>query len=175
MNTTLVYDYLFNDITISKFLIGVFPLDKIPIKVSKPAALVINTDISTRPGQHWLAVFIDTNNKGYYFDSYGMHINKKVQIFLKHNCTSWTHNTFQIQSCNSIVCGQYCCVFLALLSRNVSFDDSIQYLNISVPCINDFNVIQLFNRFFSTKSTTFFHKQQKSICLCLQKCCPLVR
>ena len=42
--------------------IGVFPRDKIPDVPKLPACYVVNSDPSTEPGHHWLAVFIDTSN-----------------------------------------------------------------------------------------------------------------
>ena len=37
-----------------------------------PAAIVCNTHDSDRPGEHWVAMYVDTERRGDYFDSYGL-------------------------------------------------------------------------------------------------------
>jgi hypothetical protein len=52
--------------------IGTFPRDLLPKKQIKkrPCALIVNTDDSTNPGQHWLAIYLDKNNNAEYLDSF---------------------------------------------------------------------------------------------------------
>jgi ribosomal protein S19 len=83
MNTNYLIQLLSKDHYIKNHFQGVFAADKIPIKVQPPVGLVINTDISSRPGKHWLAVYIDENFIGYYFDSYGYPIKNNVKHFFK--------------------------------------------------------------------------------------------
>nr|CAD7578487.1 unnamed protein product [Timema californicum] len=49
---------------------GVFPADQLPARIARPAALVINIDPNTKPGTHWVPIFIDKNGVGEYFDSH---------------------------------------------------------------------------------------------------------
>jgi hypothetical protein len=55
---------------------GVFPSDFLsthPLPGLVKYALIINTDIYTKHGSHWVAVHLDTRSStGYYFDSYGL-------------------------------------------------------------------------------------------------------
>ena len=37
-----------------------------------PSAYVINSDPSSEPGEHWIAVYFDKRGRGEYFDSYGL-------------------------------------------------------------------------------------------------------
>ena len=46
---------------------GVFSADTLP---RRPRLLVCNTDESTKPGQHWIAIHVDTDGRGEYFDSF---------------------------------------------------------------------------------------------------------
>ena len=41
-------------------------------KPTFPSAYVINSDPSTEPGEHWIAVYFDKHGRGEYFDSYGL-------------------------------------------------------------------------------------------------------
>jgi hypothetical protein len=45
---------------------GVFSRDRLP---DKPRLLVCNTDPSSRPGQHWIAIYVGEDGRGEYFDS----------------------------------------------------------------------------------------------------------
>lgn len=97
--------------------IGVYPSDKIPKKWTIPSALVFNTDNSKRPGIHWVSVYVDKNQCGCYFDSYGLapfvpsHINR-----IRRNCKNLRWNTVQLQSESSTVCGHFCVMFLYYMS-----------------------------------------------------------
>ena len=98
--------------------VGVFPADKIPIILERPCAIVANTDDSKKPGAHWVAMYVDSEGRGTFFDSYGLppmvpqHIDR-----LRRNCTVYEWNIQQLQSINSIVCGEYCIDFLFYMSR----------------------------------------------------------
>ena len=41
-------------------------------KPTFPSAYVINSDPSSKPGEHWVAVYFDKRGRGEYFDSYGL-------------------------------------------------------------------------------------------------------
>ena len=41
-------------------------------RVDYPSAYVINSHSSSKPGEHWIAVYFDKHEKGQYFDSYGL-------------------------------------------------------------------------------------------------------
>ena len=60
---------------------GTFSCDAIPkIKYKQPIAIIINTDPSYKPGEHWVALFIN-NNIAEYFDSFGGKPIKEIYIF----------------------------------------------------------------------------------------------
>jgi len=50
------------------YKVGVYPKDKIPSTLPKRSCIVINTDPSDRPGEHWLALFVLDHLE--FFDSY---------------------------------------------------------------------------------------------------------
>ena len=122
--------------------LGCFPRDMLPTAIPRlPAALVINTDDHTQPGQHWVAIFINSNLVAEYFDSYGLEpLFPEIYHFLYSHCISWTHNPITLQSVNPLsqVCGHFCvlfilfrcsnlsfCNFLSLFTRNAEINDSI--------------------------------------------------
>ena len=105
--------------------LGTFARDKIPdIQHEKrPWALVFNTDKSSEPGEHWLALFAEKDKKVEMFDSYG----------LSPTFYSFTDNDFRsssrtIQALGSSVCGHYCLLFLYLRAQAHSFEYSTYLL-----------------------------------------------
>ena len=85
-----------------------------------PMAIVCNTHDSDRPGEHWVAMYVDAERRCDYFDPYGLrpqHV--EFANFMKEHCSEWTSNDRKLQSPLSTVCGQYCVAFLLLRCRNV--------------------------------------------------------
>lgn len=97
--------------------VGVFPADRIVQKWNKPCAFVFNTDDHTKIGTHWVAIYVDRNNKGCYFDSYGQPpFNRHHLRVIRKNCKQLRWNTVQLQSLESANCGHFCVMFLHFLS-----------------------------------------------------------
>ncbi len=91
---------------------GVYALDEIPKSTLRPMALIINTDPSTRDGQHWTAVYIRKDNTGEYFDSYGKAPAETIQRYLTKNAPGgWEFNRRQVQGLSTL-CGGYCVQYL---------------------------------------------------------------
>jgi hypothetical protein len=47
---------------------GVYSIDTLP---ETPLLLVCNTAPSYKPGQHWVALYVNSRRRGEYFDSFG--------------------------------------------------------------------------------------------------------
>ena len=115
MYSAEIYRILSRDPFTMKYFIGVYPSDKIPnFHTSESRALVINTDKSSEPGRHWIAVFIENNQHVEFFDSfglppeaYGSDITTFVRRYPQVSC-----NKIPFQSLTSNVCGPYCIYFL---------------------------------------------------------------
>ena len=69
----------------------VYARNRLPRLLNVPSALVGNTDPDHRMGQHWVAIYIDANSRGEYYDPTGRppFIRAYVNCMNKH-CTSWT-------------------------------------------------------------------------------------
>ena len=91
--------------------IGVFPSDKLPRFISRPALLVCNTDASHLPGLHWIAIFVDSDGRGEFMDSFGREPGEPFLSFMHEQCRFWTYNDRQLQSVISSYCGHYVCYF----------------------------------------------------------------
>lgn len=103
---------------------GVFASDTLPHRLHhKPCLLIVNTDPIFKPGTHWLAIHIDREGRGTFFDSYGFppYI-PNIKRFLNRMCTSWKYNHIDLQNLGSTVCGQYCVMFLLYQAHGFSLD-----------------------------------------------------
>jgi hypothetical protein len=58
---------------------GVFSANTL---LQQPRPLVCNTDESTKLGQHWIAIYVDTNGRGEYFDSFGREPDKHLEAYI---------------------------------------------------------------------------------------------
>lgn len=93
--------------------IGVYAADRVPFNLTLPAALVVNTDPASKPGQHWIAIYIDKNGSGVYFDSYGEQpTSRHHRHRLRQLCKRVEYNRKRLQSLDSTVCGEYCIMFI---------------------------------------------------------------
>jgi hypothetical protein len=95
---------------------GVYSSDVLP---RTPRLLVCNTDPAWKPGEHWIAIYVDRNGCGEYFDSFGRPPNRHFERYMNLKCSRWTFNRKQLQSRISSFCGYYCCLFVILRSRGI--------------------------------------------------------
>jgi hypothetical protein len=94
---------------------GVFSSDTLP---TTPRLLVCNTDPERKPGQHWIAISVDKNGRGEYFDSFGRPPNKHFERYMNSNCKRWSFNKRQLKALVQI---PYKCTYMAL-----AFDSCIE-------------------------------------------------
>jgi hypothetical protein len=95
---------------------GVYSIDTLP---ETPRLLVCNTDPSYKPGQHWVALYVDSRRRGEYFDSFG----RKPPAIIEHymnNIASigyLTPNNCRVQS---VTTAAFTAVSIACLDVEVS-------------------------------------------------------
>ena len=92
---------------------GVYARNKLPRRLNVPSALIGNTDPDDRPGTHWVALYIDANSRGEYYDPTGRPPFLRAYVnFMNKHCTSWTYNAIRVQEEGSTVCGHHCIFYL---------------------------------------------------------------
>ena len=124
MNTQELSQLLKRDATVRQVVRGVFARDLLPTDVNYPSGYVCNTHTSSQPGEHWVAIFIDHDGVGEYFDSFGLPpLHASFEMFMNRNCASWSYNNRTLQSITSSVCGLYCIYFLVMRSKGYSLRD----------------------------------------------------
>ena len=147
MKGTVLAHFLRNSPYTSSFFQGVYPVDRLPLSVRYPCAIVINTDTASGEGEHWTAVFINGFQRGVYFDSVGLPpLDRRVLGFLNTHTVKWLANPLTIQSVLSDKCGHYCLYFLYKQARGASLWTLLRPFDARRLWRNDVWVIRWYNR-----------------------------
>ena len=155
MNTTQLLKCIGEDEKLTSRCSGVFPLDRIPTPTGRPKCIIINLDPGSKPGSHWVAIYIDREGFGDFFDSYGHPPQKReIRNYLKKYCKDWTFNEKQIQSNFSSACGQYCIYFLYRRVRDVSMRDVVSVFTDDLR-VNDSIVTEWVNEKFDVDTDVY--------------------
>lgn len=128
------------DVFAKKYFRGVYPVDKLPIheNFERPACFVINTDPASRPGEHWVSLYLDEAGKGEFFDSFGLEVlHPLIARFLRRHCWYYTHNKRMLQSLTATTCGQYCVYFVKMRCRGHSLWRLLRPFHPTQPWRND--------------------------------------
>ena len=108
----------------STHFLGCFPLNKLPPLSQKlPASLIVNTDISRKIGEHWLALVLG-EEECFYFDSFGLPILAETLIkYLKPYYDKVTYSNVCIQHVTSNKCGEFCILFVKNVDSKSSYEN----------------------------------------------------
>lgn len=126
---------------------NVFAANRIPIHVKLPIFFVSNLDPDSKPGSHWIAIYIDEHGDGEYFDSFGRKPRGSHYLFLKTNCKKWVYNTQVVQNYLTSVCGEYCLLYIYFRINGVSFNNFLQMFSEDTLC-NDVIINKIFKSLF---------------------------
>ena len=110
-----------NNITKNAY-IGTFPCVKLPIKIDQiPLAILVNTDVHTKPGTHWFAIYLPSVKEPIeYFDSYGGESTNKYIVKFLEMVDQYSYNSRRVQHLFSTKCGQHCIYFLSNRCKGTS-------------------------------------------------------
>lgn len=104
-------------ITVPGFL-GAFAYDALPPRQDGDFSLVINTEVASKPGAHWIAL-VKKGKLMYFLDSYGRNVKHftfptgfKETILKYIGDSKWKFNPLLLQQFTSNVCGEYCIYFI---------------------------------------------------------------
>jgi hypothetical protein len=95
--------------------IGCFPADRIPRSraLVYPHCMVVNTDDSSLPGSHWVAIYVESPIQCDYFDSLAQWPPKSPEIFTYLQQFNQVNRLKEpIQSALSLSCGKHVIYFL---------------------------------------------------------------
>ena len=88
---------------------------------------IINYDLSTQEGSHWVALYI-YKDTGFYVDSYGRKpLPEIIEYLILRGCTQCCYNDQQIQHNSSIDCGWFA-VYALLMFENMKIKSMHAYI-----------------------------------------------
>ena len=98
---------------LTKHFVGIFSLNKIPLKLKYRHFCIVNTALSNSRVGHWFVILNNDKNNIEIFDSLG--IDSKKEDDLKNFCKIRTKNLIvnetSFQANESISCGKFCIYF----------------------------------------------------------------
>lgn len=151
MNAHQIHSCLRKERLTSSSFRGVFPRDLLfkhgKVLPNRNNSYVCNTACKESPGEHWIAIYIDNEGIGEYFDSYGLFPNETFACFLESNCVSWTRSIIQLQNPLTTVCGQYCIFWL--YSKGLGFNSECIIESLKRSINSDSCVLEFVNKHFS--------------------------
>jgi hypothetical protein len=121
MDTQQLAEYMQNDEYISKMFGSVLARDQLPLDIeNKKLLYIVNLDPISKPGTHWIAIFMN-GNKSEYFDSLGNTPHDDFVKFMLTKSNSFNFNRIAVQDSYSSYCGLYCLFYCYFKSRGYSF------------------------------------------------------
>lgn len=103
-----------------------------------PALIILNTDTSDGPGQHWCVAFLTSPQHCDFFDPLGQPPNAyHFHHALLHQCSTIQFNTFPVQGRDSSTCGHHCIFFAFHRSRNMSWENILNLYSQTGFQLND--------------------------------------
>ena len=130
--------------------LGCYSDDEIAKLVLKPTCfLIVNLDISKKPGSHWLALGIFPNHievfdsLGFDFFSWPSLPNGILSFIHKVSFKKRIKVNPRLQSKTSTLCGLFC-VFYIMLRSKFSLSRIIKYFSLSSLASNDYKLLKFF-------------------------------
>lgn len=138
MNNKQITKLMQSHVATRTVLTGVYAKDTLPEEPVKhrPAAYIVNTDVSTSSGEHWISIYFPKNGPTEYFDSFGIEPCKRFEMFMKSN---YKHSISVLQNPLTTTCGQYCIFFIYMrYVCGVSMEDIISQLLTRISDIDNY-------------------------------------
>lgn len=105
---------------------NVFAANRLPVRVYTPISLISNLDTDEKPGSHWVAIRVNPDGVGEYFDSFGRKPQGFHKRFLDRNTKRWFYSNTKLQSYFTSVCGEYCLVYLYFRHKGITMLDFLK-------------------------------------------------
>lgn len=142
---------------------GTYPINHVPFSYTQnpPFAMVINTDSSSKGGEHWIALFSSKKGTVEYFDTSGR---KPIDHVNFNHFGNIVYSAKNIQSMCSNLCADFCILFIACRLSGMSFEN---FLNLFSNDLieNDRFVLYTVHKFFNILPRKFGREIFDKFCL----------
>ncbi|GFX51169.1 uncharacterized protein TNCV_2735201 [Trichonephila clavipes] len=125
---------------------GVFTSDLLPKKMRQFENGIINLDIATGPGTHWVCYYNDPkNNFVEYFDPFGDYVYKILPNIKRYLLSSGKkeigYNSSFLQHPASVKCGYFCMKYISERNKGKSVVDVLYSFTQEPSAYNEKNVL----------------------------------
>lgn len=130
---------------INKNFVGVYSADKMPKSLKINHFFILNTDISSNPGKHWLSVIRTEKKLVEIFDSLGTKIDFINNFFHFRSATKIIYNESIFQESDSSTCGLFCVYFIInrLYNLDLHFDELLsEIFDVVNKSTNEMKVVE---------------------------------
>ena len=171
MNTSQLECCIESDPALRSYVIGVYAADHLPNRgFHQPYGLIVNTDIHSKSGQHWVAIYDNGHGQMDFFDSYARSPGENsvhIMQWINRRYKSLIVNRKRIQSDYSSVCGLYCLYYLRQRLLGESMEDILNRFNSDIVSYNDFYIYDVMTKAYSMCF--------ENMCTYNQTCRPLIK
>ena len=94
------------------YFMGVFAIDTLPQPILPESCFIFNTDSSNLGGRHWIAIKINKENQGFYYDPLGFHPIAGVCNHILGFAHGLSYIETSTQDPHTSLCGQHCIEYL---------------------------------------------------------------
>lgn len=149
---------------------GVFARNEIwKYKGGRPETfIIVNTDVRSDPGTHWLLLYWTKHGLPIYFDSYGIQpVNEDIEAYLLATSPLYVYNRQRMQGDYSTVCGHYVSYVATQLCSGYTIPDIRKRFSPTNFNINDKLIITLFRKEFGIERVAYKTDRIPMSCQCL--------
>ncbi len=116
---------------------NVFAADELSKAARKvPRFMIVNTDPISKPGQHWVAIFVNRRNEADYFDSFAESPPPLIAEYLRH-FKNVNYSQHKLQDELTFLCGLFAYFFIAHRCQGYKMRDISNFFSFSDYHIND--------------------------------------
>ena len=133
-----LYTALQHNPYVAPILLGMYTRDAIPAMHRLPWLAIINLDVKSQPGSHWVAICKDSYLTEY-FDSLGRHA---PSYFTRYLHPEYSYLCKRLQSYHGQTCGYFCLFCAMMRARGFSMKDILDCFHGNTPKQNDAAVIR---------------------------------
>jgi hypothetical protein len=160
-----------------KYYCGVYSIDNFPVQCAKsyPCFYLVNTDISSGGGEHWLILFYTTPQHLEIFDSLGQtpyaYKKRMLKYIEKSGPETVLYSNKRLQSLRSNVCGAHCLFFAyKKCQKKMSMASVLNRYYLSSTRYNDCSVLCFAKKHFGIKAG-IIRRMLKTVSKCNVKMC----
>ena len=138
----------------SKNIPKIYPLNLLPKNINSERSFIVNSDISTGKGEHWVSIFFPLNSPPEFFDSLGKcpssYSHFLLNFLIENSPKGFIYNYIRLQDKQSSNCGLFCIYFLYHRLKGFAFEEIMDKFSRNLKK-NDIEVVCFYENLLTGK------------------------